>query len=137
MEIVYRKALEWSVDGRHFRFVADDHVGEFRTPEGEIVTLCMEEWRALADAIGLSYSAKTKPTIAQIMSSDIPNAGQPWSRELDERLESLWNSGTSVDELARGFGRTSGAISSRLMRLGLVTNREEAFAKNGKALEIE
>lgn len=125
MEIVFRKTVEWSVNGRDFCFVADDQVGELRTPDGEIITLRMEEWRSIADSIGQSSAPKPRPKMDRIASSDAPNIGQRWSRELDERLASLWRSGASVDELARQFGRNKGGISSRLVRLGLVTNREE------------
>ncbi len=48
------------------------------------------------------------------------NAGKPWSDELDQRLKDVYNSGISVKEIAKEMGRTTGSISSRLVKLGLV-----------------
>ena len=52
-------------------------------------------------------------------SKDLPkNAGQSWNAEEDEFLAENFDKGKSVKELAEMHGRTEGAISSRLMRLG-------------------
>ena len=48
------------------------------------------------------------------------NAGEPWSSEADERLAALFRGGTSTVQLMKEFGRTGGAITSRIKRLGLV-----------------
>lgn len=44
---------------------------------------------------------------------------KPWSEDADEELRSLVGSGLSINELANHFGRSEGAISSRIKRLGL------------------
>jgi hypothetical protein len=44
-------------------------------------------------------------------------AYEPWSEEADKRLIDLYNQGKTVKELSEIFGRTSGAISSRLRKL--------------------
>jgi ATP-dependent exoDNAse (exonuclease V) alpha subunit len=49
-----------------------------------------------------------------------PNAYMPWDKAQDEQLRELFVNGSSVAGLARTFNRTSGAIRSRLARLGLV-----------------
>lgn len=47
------------------------------------------------------------------------NAGKPWSADEDAKLRSCLESGMSKKELCAKFERTSGSISSRLVRLGL------------------
>jgi hypothetical protein len=49
-----------------------------------------------------------------------PAAGQPWTSDEDERLKAEFQSMTSVRALAELHSRTRGAISARLLRLGLV-----------------
>ena len=48
-----------------------------------------------------------------------PNAYRPWSKGQDEELRKLFNSGISVADLTKKFGRKRGAITSRLEKLGL------------------
>ena len=43
----------------------------------------------------------------------------PWTSELDERLTVMYCEGASVKDLARNFGRTTGAIRSRIKKLEL------------------
>lgn len=45
-------------------------------------------------------------------------AGKPWSEEEDQRLLGSFDAGTPVAALALAHERTSGAITSRLIRLG-------------------
>ena len=48
------------------------------------------------------------------------NAGKPWSTEEDTRLKSCYEAGMSRAELCATFERTSGSITSRLVRLGIL-----------------
>ena len=50
------------------------------------------------------------------------NAYQPWDKAQDEKLRELFVKGSSVASLAKTFGRTSGAMKSRLAKLGLLDN---------------
>lgn len=50
------------------------------------------------------------------------NAGKPWSTEDDERLKVCFESGMTKKELCTEFKRTTGSITSRLARLGLIKN---------------
>ena len=45
-------------------------------------------------------------------------AGKSWTEEEDQRLLSAFDAGTPVAELVRAHERTTGAINSRLIRLG-------------------
>ncbi|MDP1721789.1 MAG: PIF1 family DEAD/DEAH box helicase [Candidatus Gottesmanbacteria bacterium] len=47
------------------------------------------------------------------------NAYRPWDTEQDEKLQELFAKGSSVVHLMQAFNRTSGAIRSRLIKLGL------------------
>ena len=46
------------------------------------------------------------------------NAGKSWNEEEDQRLVAGFDAGTPVAELARTHERTTGAINSRLVKLG-------------------
>ena len=46
------------------------------------------------------------------------NAGKAWTDDEDQRLVAAFDTGTPVAALARTHERTSGAITSRLIRLG-------------------
>ena len=49
-----------------------------------------------------------------------PRAYVKWSREEDEKLKNEYASGQQIGELAKKFQRQSGAIRSRLQKLGLI-----------------
>lgn len=57
--------------------------------------------------------------VEQGVRNNHPNAYSKWTEEDDARLASEYNQGKRVDELAKMFGRNSGAIRSRLRKLGL------------------
>lgn len=50
-----------------------------------------------------------------------PNARRPWSAEEEDRLRAAWAAGEPVARIAAGHGRSSNAIQSRLLKLGLIT----------------
>ena len=77
----------------------DDHVCN----KGEIV-------RALHCAVKVLSRRRERP---------LPeNAGKPWTEELDDELCRLFDDGMKKQALCAHFGRTSGAIRSRLEKLG-------------------
>lgn len=49
-----------------------------------------------------------------------PNYLKPWSDEDDLSLEQMWCEGTSVNDLAKHFGRNPGAINARIEKLELI-----------------
>lgn len=49
-----------------------------------------------------------------------PNAYRPWDEAQDEKLRELFTKNLSVSDLAKTFGRKSGAIRSRLVKLELM-----------------
>jgi F-box protein, helicase, 18 len=46
------------------------------------------------------------------------NAYEPWTAEREAELIEMYNKGIKIGEIARQFGRTTGAISSRLKKIG-------------------
>lgn len=60
------------------------------------------------------------------LAHSLANAGTAWTTEDLNRLVDLWNSGMRVNAIAREMRRTSGAISSRLVREGLVSSKSDA-----------
>ena len=48
-----------------------------------------------------------------------PNAFDPWTEEADAELRHMWSEGSSVDDIAKHFGRKESAIIVRLKTLGL------------------
>ena len=53
-------------------------------------------------------------------SSPPENAGKPWSAEDDDTLARMFDSGAARKDICDYFKRTSGAITSRLVRLGKI-----------------
>ncbi|NLC49588.1 MAG: hypothetical protein GX762_04360, partial [Bacteroidales bacterium] len=46
-------------------------------------------------------------------------AHQPWTDDLDTELTVMYNDDITLRDIANHFGRTKGAISSRIKKLGL------------------
>jgi hypothetical protein len=62
-------------------------------------------------------SKKALPDYIQETKEAHKQAYEPWTKELDEQLISLFRKGRSVQELSEAFGRTKGAIRSRIEKL--------------------
>jgi hypothetical protein len=50
-----------------------------------------------------------------------PNARRPWTDAEEDRLRAAWTAGEQVARIAAAHGRTTNAIQSRLLKLGLIT----------------
>ncbi len=80
---------------------------------------------ACGGKIGKKGIAKTKLNNTKLdgfaeICAKHPNAYRPWSKEQDEELKNLFETGMPVAELMKKFGRKSGAITARLEKLGLI-----------------
>lgn len=53
-------------------------------------------------------------------------AGKPWSKEEEAQLVAEYQKGIASNEIAKLHSRSKGAIASRLVRLGLITDRDAA-----------
>jgi ATP-dependent exoDNAse (exonuclease V) beta subunit len=65
-----------------------------------------------------SHSAE-KAYLAGEIRTRHKHAYKPWTRQLDDELTVQYHDGSDVKELANHFGRTRGAIRSRIRKLGL------------------
>jgi ATP-dependent exoDNAse (exonuclease V) alpha subunit len=59
-----------------------------------------------------------------------PNAYRSWSEAEDEKLEKLFKKGEEVKDLVKIFGRKSGAVRSRLVKLGLIEDKKAKYFSN-------
>src|SRR5215207_1293914 len=123
MTFSLRKMIQWSVGSGEFTFVVSGGSAEFRTPDGQSLSMSDEQWRALCYVIDDSIP-KVSLSRANALSGT-PCAGQPWTVDLDKRLMARWNEGVEISPLAAEFGRTKGAIKSRLVKLGCPTDQIE------------
>lgn len=57
------------------------------------------------------------------------NTGNPWSNKEDNQLLSSFDGGIPVKNIAENHGRTIGAISARLVRLGRIDKRKDVYLK--------
>lgn len=53
------------------------------------------------------------------------NAGKPWTKEDEEVLEHMFESGCTRKEICNHFKRSSGAIAARLVKMGKISERDE------------
>lgn len=67
----------------------------------------------LSAALALLEGASTVPPRPR-------NAGRAWSPDEDAALGTLYDAGTKVAGLAESLGRTRGAITARLVKLGRI-----------------
>ncbi|OGA38842.1 MAG: hypothetical protein A3G24_07585 [Betaproteobacteria bacterium RIFCSPLOWO2_12_FULL_62_13] len=75
--------------------------------------------RALFEAMRAVESNGAAPAARGQPAASLPgNAGSRWTSEEEERLAAAFDSGRTVDELAREHNRTRAAIEARLVRLG-------------------
>lgn len=52
------------------------------------------------------------------------NAGKPWTGEDEDLLVHLYRSGTPKREICKALQRTESGIAARLVRLGIIENRD-------------
>lgn len=100
------------------KFAAD---GPYQHPD--TVRALFEAMRAIEGGGGAAMravesagapGAERKPAFPQ------SGSGSRWSAEEEERLASAFDSGRTVDELARAHNRSRAAIEARLVRLGKI-----------------
>ena len=60
-----------------------------------------------------------------------PRAGGPWSPEEEDRLRAAYTAHKPIPEIAAAHGRTPGAITARLVKLGLIEDTAANRAGQG------
>jgi len=72
-------------------------------------------------ALGVAIKALEKQQKSVARQKSLPSgAGRPWNEEEDNRLIDAYNDGDSIKELSKVHDRTEGAISSRLLKHGMI-----------------
>ena len=67
--------------------------------------------------------AKSRRQLTKDKTNEVPaRHGLPWSAEEDSRLRTMFSSGEPIPAIARAHQRKRGAITSRLMKLGLLVD---------------
>ena len=52
------------------------------------------------------------------------NAGKPWAKEDEQLLREMYANGSSKSEICRALKRTVTGVAARLVRLGIIDNRD-------------
>lgn len=127
------RALWHAVTIFRHRVAENDHKNRKRSRGRQRWTV--EEGRRLAQAFDSGVTIEELAATHRRTSNDIqrrlvklgriekggPNrGGETWTTEEDNRLTQAFDSGATIKELAVGHERTSGAIQSRLVRLGRI-----------------
>ncbi len=73
-----------------------------------------------ADTVRALFTAASLLKGARGGNTKFVSAGAPWSSEEDTRLTGEFDGGMSIAQIALQHGRTSGAITSRLVKLGKI-----------------
>jgi len=77
-----------------------------------------------AKALELQAGKRERPPSAGTADTKPANAGKAWAEDESQRLAAAFNAGASVADLAKTHQRSTGAITSRLIRLGLMQPSE-------------
>jgi hypothetical protein len=79
-----------------------------------------------ADTVRALFAAASLLKGARNGNTKFVAAGTPWSSEEDSRLGQELDRGMTIAQIALGHGRTSGAITSRLVKLGKIEAKPSA-----------
>ena len=63
---------------------------------------------------------KGKASDKNVLSEELKNAGNPWTPQLDQELQEDYAKDQNLKNLAAKYHRTTGAIRSRLEKLGVI-----------------
>ena len=89
--------------------------------------------RALFHAMkALEHASEALPVATRIPA----NVGAKWTSDEEQRLVEAFKKGQSVKEIAAFHGRTRGAITSRLVRLGLMEKKGDRDTEHTPVSEV-
>ncbi len=123
------RRVAWSREGRrwllHGHRLGGDPVVDLQLDGITLATISVVELKDLRRALDLLVS-KTLPEEPELGPALPAKAGSPWNPSLDQELGSRWQTGESIAQLTRHFGRSNGAIVARVVKLGLAPDRASA-----------
>ena len=73
-------------------------------------------------AISSNPQSKANPSQK---AKQLENAGKAWTREQEQLLIKMYNIGASSKEMCEEFKRTETGLAARLVKLGIIKDREE------------
>ena len=112
-----RQTLTWGVGDDEFTLAGAGDRWTLTATDAELV-LAPAALTALADAIARVGLAPTAPA-APIRAAKRARAGKAWTDEEDRTLEEEHHAGIARRSIAQSHGRSLGAITARLVKLGL------------------
>lgn len=78
-----------------------------------------------------ALSRSRRPRTPRVIDPNKPRAGGPWSPEEEQRLRDAYTAHKPVPEIATDHRRTPGAITARLVKLGLIEDSPSNRAGQG------
>jgi len=84
--------------------------------------------RALYTLLEAAESGKKPP---KPVDPNKPRAGGKWTDEEEQRLRAAFAAQKPIDDVAKDHGRTPGAITARLLKLGLIEDNPSNRAGQG------
>lgn len=131
VEIVEERIVRWNHDGLKIELRIMDERIVLESDDGQRFDAPRIVWDTLLQALqpSSSKSARNRPKSSK-SEDTVGNQGQPWTTQMDEELRRMWAHGeTTVQTLSHHFGRTSGAIAARLVKLDIASSRDEANSR--------
>ncbi|MNU26947.1 hypothetical protein D3C71_153300 [compost metagenome] len=131
------RSFKWEQHGLKVELRIADDLIELISDDGQAIKAPRDFWETVSSVIASCKPKKApqKKVRREVADSTRPNQGQPWSPSLDEELRQMWETGGTARDLAAHFGRTTGGIASRLVKLGVVDSRDAVRARNAAPME--
>ena len=130
--IELEEQLQFTLDNRKFVLRSSSSDGraivELETPHGAL-ELSRAEWLAVHQVLGRLLAPldvpPQRPSSPAKRTNAPPRQGQTWAAEEDVGLLDAWNAGALLSDLADRHGRSPGALTSRLVSLGVAKDRDD------------
>jgi hypothetical protein len=131
------RSFKWEQHGLKVELRVAEDLIELISDDGQAFKAPRDFWETVSSIIASCKPKKVTQKKARREVTDItrPNQGQPWSPSLDEELRQMWEAGRTARDLAAHFGRTTGGVASRLVKLGIVESRDDVRARNAASME--
>ncbi|MSQ01384.1 MAG: hypothetical protein EXR71_05750 [Myxococcales bacterium] len=119
-------SIDWTLDHEryHFCWLALDPL--LTLPDGRELQLSLAHWWALREVLALlphnpgRDGGSVRSAALAAPGHEESRHGKAWTAEEEDRVRSFWEAGGDPAEIGRALGRSRGAVSARLVRLGLL-----------------
>ena len=110
--------------GEEFGIISESRIGKSGQPYF-VLLYSAKAQRHILDHI-LDITEINNKKIEKTSTVNLENQGQPWDPVQEEQLIGLFKDGLTVSAIAAEMKRTEGGIRARLVKLGLIENRNDA-----------